>query len=71
MNKTPENNNQSSIFYRYFISYALLFGSLAALIFFPYLRIRIDEFSSNIELQEKNKIAVQYRSLLDDSLRGH
>ena len=66
MNKTPENNNQSSIFYRYFISYALLFGSLAALIFFPYLRIRIDEFSSNIELQEKNKIAVQYRSLLDD-----
>jgi len=66
MNTTPENNSQRRIFYRYFFTYALLFGGFAALFFLPYLRIRIDEFVSNIELQEKNKIAVQYRSLLDD-----
>ncbi|MEJ2097823.1 MAG: histidine kinase dimerization/phospho-acceptor domain-containing protein, partial [Deltaproteobacteria bacterium] len=66
MNKTQKDNNQRSIFYRYFFTYALLFGSFAALFFLPYLRIRIDEFIGNIELQEKNKIAVQYRSLLDD-----
>ncbi|GET33690.1 hypothetical protein PbJCM13498_25530 [Prolixibacter bellariivorans] len=66
MNNTSGNNDQRSIFYRYFFTYALLFGGFAALFFLPYLRIRIDEFTSNIELQEKNKIAVQYRSLLDD-----